>query len=53
MNLAKPYIDIGVRTNQLEPMLDFWQNEVGLEYEELLKSHMNNSRSIPLPPVAR
>jgi len=37
MQLAKDYIDIGVRTNQLEPMLAFWRDEVGLPYEELLK----------------
>lgn len=37
MNLAKPYIDIGVRTNQLDEMLDFWTNTVGLTYNHLLK----------------
>lgn len=37
MELAKPYIDVGVRTNNLDDMLDFWQQEVGLPYEELLK----------------
>ena len=37
MQLAKYYIDIGVRTNQLEPMLAFWRDEIGLPYEELLK----------------
>ena len=37
MQLAKNYIDIGVRTNQLEPMLAFWRDEIGLSYEELLK----------------
>lgn len=37
MNLAKQGIDIGLRTNQLEAALAFWQDEVGLPYEELLK----------------
>ncbi|MCB1693228.1 MAG: VOC family protein [Pseudomonadales bacterium] len=37
MKLAKDCIDIGVQTNQLEPMMAFWQEEVGLPYEELLK----------------
>jgi catechol 2,3-dioxygenase-like lactoylglutathione lyase family enzyme len=36
MKLAKPRIDVGLHTNQREPMLAFWQNEVGLPYEELL-----------------
>lgn len=37
MKLAKDAIDIGVYTNQLEPMLGFWQETIGLPYEELLK----------------
>ncbi len=37
MKLAKNFIDIGLQTNQRDPMLAFWQNEVGLPYEELLK----------------
>jgi lactoylglutathione lyase len=36
MDLAKPRIDIGLFTNDLEPMLDFWQNEVGLPFDHLL-----------------
>lgn len=36
MELAKPRIDIGLFTNNLEPMLDFWQNEVGLPFDHLL-----------------
>ncbi len=36
MKLAKPRIDVGLHTNQREPMLDFWQKQVGLPYEELL-----------------
>ena len=37
MKLAKDCIDIGVQTNQREPMLAFWQEEAGLPFEELLK----------------
>ncbi|PKQ04723.1 MAG: VOC family protein [Alphaproteobacteria bacterium HGW-Alphaproteobacteria-11] len=36
MELAKPRIDIGLFTTNLEPMLDFWQNEVGLPFDHLL-----------------
>lgn len=36
MDLAKPRIDVGLFTNNLEPMLDFWQNEVGLPFDHLL-----------------
>ena len=36
MELAKPAIDIGLFTNQLEPMLTFWQNTVGVPFNELL-----------------
>ena len=38
MKLAKDCIDIGVRTNQDEPMLDFRANEIGLTHDELLKT---------------
>jgi lactoylglutathione lyase len=37
MNLAKPRVDIGLSTNTLEPMLRFWQEEVGLPFDHLLK----------------
>jgi lactoylglutathione lyase len=37
MKLSKDYIDVGLQTNLLDPMLDFWQQDVGLPYEELLK----------------
>lgn len=37
MKLAKDFIDIGLQTNHLEPMMTFWQETVGLPYEELLK----------------
>lgn len=36
MNLAKFHLDVGLYTNNLEPMLEFWQNEVGLPFEEML-----------------
>ena len=37
MKLAKEHIDIGVRTNNKEAMLQFWTEIVGLPYEERLK----------------
>ena len=37
MHLAKPCIDIGIYTNNREDQLDFWQHQVGLPFEELLK----------------
>ena len=36
MNLAKQYIDVGLITDRLEPMLAFWQQEAGLPFEILL-----------------
>jgi len=36
MRLAKPHLDVGVVTDRLEPMLAFWQEEVGLPFEEML-----------------
>jgi predicted enzyme related to lactoylglutathione lyase len=36
MNLAKPRVDIGLNTNNLEPMLAFWQGQVGLELDHVL-----------------
>jgi predicted enzyme related to lactoylglutathione lyase len=36
MRLAKPRVDIGLNTNSLEPMLAFWQNEVGLPFDHVL-----------------
>lgn len=36
MNLAKPRIDIGLFTNNLAPMLAFYQNEIGLPFDHLL-----------------
>ncbi len=52
MKLAKPHIDIGLYTNQRDAMLEFWQQEVGLEFDHLgklgggfhqLRHHMNGS----------
>ena len=36
MLIVKPHIDVGLFTNSKQPMLDFWQQEVGLRYEETL-----------------
>lgn len=35
--LAKPAIDVGVFTNNLDEMLAFYREEIGLQYDELLK----------------
>jgi lactoylglutathione lyase len=36
MQLAKNVIDIGLSTNNLEPMLRFWQEDVGLRFDHVL-----------------
>lgn len=36
MDLAKPRVDIGLATNDLEPMLAFWQGEAGIAFDHLL-----------------
>src|SRR5690606_36458230 len=36
MELAKPRIDVGLFTINLEAMLDFWQNEVGIPFDHML-----------------
>jgi len=36
MKLAKDVIDFGLYTNARDPMLSFWQQEVGLPFEETL-----------------
>ncbi len=36
MHLAKYHLDVGLFTNNGEAMLRFWQQEVGLEFEEML-----------------
>jgi predicted enzyme related to lactoylglutathione lyase len=36
VHLAKPRIDIGLSTNNLAPMLEFWQGEAGVPFDHLL-----------------
>ncbi|MEA2818121.1 MAG: hypothetical protein QOJ86_125 [Bradyrhizobium sp.] len=36
MQLAKNVIDVGLSTNNLEPMLRFWQHDVGLRFDHVL-----------------
>lgn len=36
MNLAKPRVDIGLNTNNLEAMLAFWQGQIGVPFESVL-----------------
>ena len=36
MQLAKHGIDVGLSTNNLEPMLRFWQQDVGLRFDYVL-----------------
>ena len=36
INLAKPALDVGLYTNQLDSMLAFWQTQAGLKFSELL-----------------
>ena len=36
MQLAKPVIDVGLSTNNLEPMLRFWQQDAGLRFDHVL-----------------
>ena len=68
MRVAKPRLDFGLYTNDRDGMLAFWQDEVGLELEEVLpvgrgvRQHrlslngsvfkLNHSRD-PLPDEAR
>ena len=37
MNLAKPRVDFGLATNDIEPVLAFWRNEAGIPFDHLLK----------------
>ena len=37
MELAKPALDVGLFTNQPETLLPFWQDEVGLPFDETLR----------------
>ena len=52
MQLTKPALDIGLYTNRRQAQLDFWQGEVGLEFDHLgklgrgvhqLRHHCNGS----------
>ena len=36
MHLAKPQIDIGLSTNDVVPLLGFWQDEVGARFDHVL-----------------
>lgn len=36
MDLAKPRVDIGLSTNDIEPMLRFWQDDAGIPFDHLL-----------------
>lgn len=36
MNLAKRFFDVGLSTNRIEPMLEFWQHEIGLAFDHKL-----------------
>jgi lactoylglutathione lyase len=36
VKLAKPRVDIGLSTNDLDPMLTFWQGEAGIPFDHLL-----------------
>ena len=36
MRLARPRIDIGFPTNNVQPLLDFWQKEIGLPFDHVL-----------------
>lgn len=37
MELAKPRVDVGLSTNDLQPMLAFWQEQAGIPFDHLLK----------------
>ena len=36
MRLAKPQVDIGLSTNDIAPLLAFWQGEAGVRFDHLL-----------------
>ena len=44
MQLAKDRVDIGLATNNLEPMLRFWQDEAGIPFDHLLKVSRGNDQ---------
>ena len=57
MNLSKPRVDVGLNTNNLEPMLQFWQQEVGAKFDHVLAvakgtrqhRHADNGRRQAVP----
>ena len=44
MNLAKDRVDIGLATDNLEPMLRFWQGEAGIPFDHRLKVSPGNDQ---------
>jgi catechol 2,3-dioxygenase-like lactoylglutathione lyase family enzyme len=36
MKLTKRVIDVGLSTNNLEPMLQFWQQDAGVRFDHVL-----------------
>jgi catechol 2,3-dioxygenase-like lactoylglutathione lyase family enzyme len=38
VRLAKPFLDVGLYTERIEEQRAFWEGEIGLAYEELLKA---------------
>ena len=46
MQLVKPALDVGLYTNDLDPMLTFWQQQAGLSFSELLP--VGGSTAMPL-----
>jgi hypothetical protein len=39
MQLAKTVINVGLSTNNLEPMLQLWQQDAGLRFDHVLPVH--------------
>jgi lactoylglutathione lyase len=37
VQLAKPALDVGIYTHDREPMLEFWQQDAGVAFDELLR----------------
>ena len=46
MNLAKPRVDIGLATNDIAPMLAFWQGEAGIPFDHLLKVRRGHDQHV-------
>jgi lactoylglutathione lyase len=55
MKLANPCVDIGLASNNLQPMLDFWQGEMGLEPERVMpvRPGMDQHRSHMLGSILK